>query len=183
MECLLWAQFCFVSRNMNHKHCQFRFSKYWLINSIGIWFVFTIPYLVIIGYFLFMLNLWSLGRDITSVLSDICHDVEEGKAIGSLCKEICSQNILGNLVLSYCSLCLPQMLKLSLFNNNFFCENWGIRSISSYVMNFYRIRSFSWNCVCLALMIPRFMLFRLKSAFRPKNAFICLCKRSLLLQA
>ena len=37
--------------------------------------------------------------------------------------------------------------------------------------------------VCLALIIPRFTLFWLSTVFRPKNAFICLCQRSLFLPA
>ena len=37
--------------------------------------------------------------------------------------------------------------------------------------------------VCLALIIPRFTLFWLTTVFRPKNAFICLCQRSLFLLA
>ena len=43
-----------------------------------------------------------------------------------------------------------------------------------------------WNSlllVCLALIIPRFTLFWLTTVFRPKNAFICLCQRSLIMPA
>ena len=37
--------------------------------------------------------------------------------------------------------------------------------------------------VCLALITPRFTLFWLTTVFRPKNAFICLCQRSLFMPA
>jgi len=35
-----------------------------------------------------------LNREIVMVVSDVCHDVEEGRAIGTLCKEFCMKNTL-----------------------------------------------------------------------------------------
>lgn len=46
------------------------------------------------GYILSKWNMVCSNWEITAVLDDLCADVEEGRALGTLCKEICMKNTL-----------------------------------------------------------------------------------------
>ena len=87
-------------------------------------------------------------------------------SIGCLFYNYCLQNMLTQLTCSF--LCRPERTAQAFFQ--------PLKGQVTFLKLCLLV-------VCLALIFPRFTLFWLKTVFRPKNVFECLCQRSLFLQA